>query len=71
MNVIIDNVKYIPAPETYSIESYDKAMTLLAEIHCSLWMEANYEPFSQETEEFAAPLSAKMSEVNSILKFKK
>ena len=48
----------------------DKEKQLLAEVYGKLWMEAHYDPDSEQTQKFSAPLSDKMQELNKTLKFK-
>lgn len=48
-----------------------RAYDLLSEVYGVLWTNASYDPDSQATKIFSAPLFKKMSEANEILGFKK
>ena len=66
MEVIIDGVTYKPVSEPDA-----EAMRLLEEVYGVLWTETYYDPYNEDTRNFARPLAEKMREANLILRFKK
>lgn len=49
----------------------DEAMKLLHDLYSMIYIEAKYDPYSEETEKYANRLLPGIQRLNEILKFKK
>lgn len=56
--------------EAQGQQTEDVAMNLLREVYGRLWCEAYYDPFAEQTRDFARPLADLMGKANEILRFK-